>query len=233
MKKKTYFQKGKELFDNGKYRKALINFLNAMKEHPDWPDIRNMLGLTYNMLGDLDEAEIQFQKAIELNENYVEAHLNLALTYNENAKLDLASTEFNIASKLEKEFGKSGFGIKQKLINLHVTLGNTYFEIGKYPDAMDEYKKADRISSNFPDIKLLLGKTYLKQKKYSGAIIELNRALRLNPNLDEATLVKGLAYYKKGDHKRARKCWEKLLDHKNWGRKAKHYMAMLKDSNKE
>ena len=87
-KRNELLNKGKELLDKGQYKKALFTLLNALKEHSDWSDIRNYLGLCYNLLGDLDEAEKEFKEAIRLNDSYVEAYLNLALTYNEKGKLE-------------------------------------------------------------------------------------------------------------------------------------------------
>lgn len=229
MKKTDFFEQGKQLFDKGEYKKALINFLNALKEHENWPDIRNYLGLTYNMLSDMKESEKQFLKAIELNNEYVEAHLNLALTYNEMGKLEHASREFNIASQLEKKLGRSGFGIKQRLIQLHVELGNLYYEIGNFENALIEYKFADKLSDNFPDIKVLLGKTYMKMDKLSGAIVHFNKALRLNPFLMEAYLTRGYAYYRRNSYEKAKRDWQHIIEHsEQFSDKAKQYMNLLK-----
>lgn len=229
MKKTDFLEQGKQLFDKGEYKKALINFLNALKEHKDWPDIRNYLGLTYNMLSDMKEAEKQFLKAIELNNEYVEAHLNLALTYNEMGKLEAASREFNIASALEKNLGRSGFGIKQRLIGLHVELGNLYYETGKYGTALTEYKFADQLSDNFPDIKVLIGKTYMKMDKLSGAIVYFNRAIRLNARLMEAYLMRGYAYYRRNSIEKAKKDWTFIIKNsEEFSDKAKQYMNLLK-----
>ncbi len=234
MKRTSYFEKGKTLFNKGEYKKALINFMNALKEHSDWPDVRNYLGLTYNMLSDLKESVKHFKKAIELNNDYVEAHLNLALTYNEMGLLEKASDEFNIAAELERELGRSGFGIKQKLIKLHVDLGNLYYEIGNYENALNEYKNADKISSDFPDIKLLIGKTYMKMNKMSGAIIYFNRAIKLNPNLKELFLQRGLAYYKKDKYDKAKNDWELLInENTKYKSKAKQYMNLLNEKSRK
>lgn len=221
-------KKGKELLDKGQYKKALYTLLNALKEHSDWPDIRNYLGLCYNFLGDLNEAEREFNEAIRLNGDYVEAHLNLALTYNEMGRLKEAAEEFDIASRLEKKRGKSGYGIKEKLVKTHSELGDIYSEIGDFADAIEAYKKADKIAGNYADIKIKIARTYMNANKYANAVLYLRKAIDLNKNLEEAHFLLGLAYYKSRRHSEARKEWTEVLRINPKNDKVKPYLNLVK-----
>lgn len=230
MKMETdFFKKGKELLEKGLYKEALFNFLNALKEHSEWPDIHNYLGLTYNLLGNLDEAVAQFKEAIRMNKDYIEAHLNLALTYNDLGMLEESAKEFDVASKLEKKRGKSGYGIKDKLIETNLQLGDLYFEIGQFDDAIDSYKKADKIAqTDYPDIKMKLAKAYMQKGKYSIAVVHLKKALTVNKHLEEAMFMMGLSFFKDGKHKDAKKVWEEMLKHNPKNDKVKAYLHLIK-----
>lgn len=228
-KTEDYVKKGKELLDKGQYKRALYSLLNAMKYHPDWPDIRNYLGLCYNFLGNLEEAEKEFLMSINLNNGYVEAHLNLALTYNEMGKLKEAAEQFDIASKLEKGKGKSGYGIKEKLVKTHLELGDLYVEIGQFEEAVETYKRAEKIAVNYADIKIKIAKAYINAKKYANAVLYLKRAVLLNKNLEEAHFLLGLVYYKSNKHKDAKREWEKVLEINPKSDKVKPYLHLLKD----
>ncbi|MDD3803657.1 MAG: tetratricopeptide repeat protein [bacterium] len=221
-------KKGKELLDKGHYKKALFTLLNALKTHADWPDLRNYLGLCYNFLGDLNEAEKEFLEAVSLNPGYVEAHLNLALTYNEMGRLKDAAEEFDIASKLEKKKGKSGYGIKEKLVKTHIDLGDIYTEIGNFADAVEAYKKADKIAGNYADIKIKIARTYLNANKYANAVLYLKKALEINKNLEEGHFLLGLAYYKSRRMSEARKEWNEVLRINPKSDKVKPYLNLVK-----
>jgi len=231
MKKETdFFKKGKDFLEKGLYKEALINFLNALKDHSDWPDLHNYLGLTYNLLGDLEEAVKQFKTAIKMNKEYIEAHLNLALTYNDLGMLEESAKEFDIAAKMEKKKGKSGYGIKDKLIETNLQLGDLYFEIGQFDDAIESYKKADKIAQvDYPDIKVKLAKAYMQKGKYSIAVINLKKALLVNKNLEEAMFLIGLSFFKSGRQKDAKKVWEDLLKHNPSNDKVKAYLHLIKE----
>ncbi|MEO0288845.1 MAG: tetratricopeptide repeat protein [candidate division WOR-3 bacterium] len=226
---KDLIKDGKEMLDKGEYKKALFTFLNVLKEHPDWPDIRNYLGLAYNFLNNLEEAEREFKEAIKLNPNYVEAHLNLALTYNEMGKYDLAEEQFEIASKLEKKQGNSGFGKKEKIIKLLLQLGDLYFETNDFNNALETYKKADNLTKKYPDIKLKIGRVYYEMKKYSNALIYFKKSIELNKNMEEAYFYAGLSYYNLKKYDDAEKFWNQLLKKFPENKKVIPYIKVLKD----
>ncbi|HAF07900.1 MAG: Tetratricopeptide repeata protein [candidate division TA06 bacterium 32_111] len=226
---KDLVKDGKEMLEKGEYKKALFTFLNLLKEHPDWPDIRNYLGLAYNFLNNLEEAEKEFKEAIKLNPNYVEAHLNLALTYNEMGKYDQASEEFEKASKLEKKLGNSGFGKKDKIIKLLLQLGDLYLETKDFHNALETYKKADSMTKKYPDIKLKIGKVYFEMKKYSNALIYFKKSIELNKNMEESYFFAGLSYYNQKKFDDAEKMWEQLLKKFPQNKKVLPYLKVLKD----
>ena len=88
---------------------------------------------------------------------------------------------------------------------------------------------ADKLSFEFPDIKLLIGKTYMKMNKISGALVHFNKAIRFNPMLLEAYLDRGYAYYKKKNFEKAAEDWNHLINNNSiLAEKARHYLNLLK-----
>jgi len=182
----------------------------------------------YYSESEADEAEKEFKEAIRLNDSYVEAYLNLALTYNEKGKLEEAAEQFDIASRLEKKMGKSGYGIKDKLIKTYTELGNIYTEIGNFSDAIESYKKADKIAPNYADIKIKIARTYMNAGKFANTILYLRKAIEINKNLEEAHFLLGLAFYKSKRMSDAKREWNEVLKINSKSEKVRPYLNLIK-----
>ena len=85
-----YVEKGREFYRNDEDTQALEAFRQAVKLNPDLPEANFRLGLTYDALGQQQEAEEEYKKAVETYKKYfagnendkdAEAHYNLGQTY--------------------------------------------------------------------------------------------------------------------------------------------------------
>ena len=205
---KQHLRKGKELLSEGKMQEALIELRKAEKENADYPDLYNSMGLAYSLLGQYDDAIRSFRKALELNTNYIEAHLNLALTLNNIGEVEEARREFEIVGTLERaKGGDIGFSVKAKLANAHKSLGQLYYEIGRYDDAIVELDKALKLIPEFRDISTLLGKIYIDKGDYDNAIKVLEEVFERYPDYVDCAVRLGIAYFKKGELSKAKKVW--------------------------
>jgi cellulose synthase operon protein C len=61
-----YIKRGMQLFEQGSYDKARVEFKNAAKISPTDPDVRYRLGLVDEAQGNLRDAFINFVRAEEL-----------------------------------------------------------------------------------------------------------------------------------------------------------------------
>src|ERR1019366_7337557 len=73
-----YLASGKKLVEKKDYRRAVLEFKNALKAKPRYAEIYYQLGLADIGANDVREAALCFQKAIELNPKHVGAQLGLA-----------------------------------------------------------------------------------------------------------------------------------------------------------
>ncbi|MBD3424897.1 MAG: tetratricopeptide repeat protein [Candidatus Latescibacteria bacterium] len=67
----------------GEYDEAISELKKALSITPDFPDLRNLLGIAYANKGLKDDAIVEFNTALKINPDYLKVHLNLALTYYE------------------------------------------------------------------------------------------------------------------------------------------------------
>jgi len=97
---------------------------------------------------------------------------------------------------LEKEFFKTG---------------NTFFDQGKYEDAITYYNKALNIDSTYVDALYNKGLALENLGKYDEAITYYDKVLAINPNDTDTLNNKGLALDKLGKHDEAITYYDKLL----------------------
>ncbi|MEI8171872.1 MAG: tetratricopeptide repeat protein [Deltaproteobacteria bacterium] len=75
----AYFNLGCKLFQMQRYMEALENFQKTVDLAPDKPEYHNLLGQTYDNLGQTLEAEKSLRHAIEINPNYAVGYYDLGV----------------------------------------------------------------------------------------------------------------------------------------------------------
>jgi len=218
------------LFQEGRYDEAERVFLQLLTHRPQgFADIYNKLGFIYQWRGELQKAADFFQKALNLNPKYTEAALNLAVTYNDMGLYDEAVETFNRAASVVKAQPKSlDPYIRGRLANEHARLGDLYYALGLYEEALDEYRKALTLRPNLVDIMTKIGITLRDQGALDEAIRILMRVKEVHPRYSQAFIHLGITYYMKGFVDLARSEWEALkeLDPNSHG--ANIYLALAK-----
>lgn len=76
---KTYFNLGLTLFRTKRHTEALENFRRALELESEDPEYHNLLGQTYDKLGQPTEAEQSLRRAIEIDGNYALGHYDLGV----------------------------------------------------------------------------------------------------------------------------------------------------------
>src|SRR5258705_1825762 len=94
-------------------------------------DAHHLLGLSYSLVGQADNALGQFDRALQLNPRYVEALLHRAIVLNELGREEEADRMFRRAAEVGGEV-RQGFPahVASKLANQHAALGDAYLESG-------------------------------------------------------------------------------------------------------
>ncbi|MCL4514802.1 MAG: tetratricopeptide repeat protein [Firmicutes bacterium] len=101
----------------------------------------------------------------------------------------------------------------QQYISL-VNAGNSYFDQGKFEQAVENYEKASRMVPDDPNLLVDLGTAYFYQKNSNPdkAIALYDRALQIAPNFRNGLYNKGVVLRDgKRDYAGAKAAWEQFL----------------------
>lgn len=137
---RVYLDKGKEHYRNDEDTQAAEAFQEAIKLNPELAEAHFRLGLTYDALGQPQEAEEAYKKAVETykkdlsideHSNDAEAHYNLGQTY---AGLHLyteAVREYRQATRLKPDDAA-----------IHYDLGQALMRLAQYDEAILAFTKS-------------------------------------------------------------------------------------------
>jgi tetratricopeptide (TPR) repeat protein len=83
------------------------------------------------------------------------------------------------------------------MVKAYISRGDVYMQMGRYPDALQDYNKAVELDSVSMDAHYSRGYLKIKLKDYSGALRDLNRAMErsLGTNNGKIYYFRGLAKY--------------------------------------
>ena len=109
---KTYFNLGLTLFRTKRHTEALENFRRALELEPEDPEYHNLLGQTYDELGQPVEAEQSLRRAIEIDRNYALGYYDLGviLAKREGRKQE-ALIAFDQALKIDPDIAQAYYAI--------------------------------------------------------------------------------------------------------------------------
>ena len=224
------YQQGRRLFEEGRYDRAEPIFKNLIDQSPKgFADVYNKLGIIYHQRSEWERAALFFKKALDINPKYTEASLNLAVTYNDMGRYDDANEIFGKAAQVVKsEPVPIDPFIQGKLANEHALLGDQYYDLSRFDEALDEYRKALNLRPTFVDIITKIGITLREKGQFDEAIRVFMRAKELNPNYPLALVHLGVTYYMKGFIDLAMEEWEKVQEVNPKSREAKVYLSLAK-----
>ncbi len=227
------YMRGRDAFERGDFAEAEKCFSEVVKSRP-YADLYNKLGLIYHGKGELGKAASAFGKALELNPGYTEVSLNLAVTLNDMGKYQEAGEIFNRAAKIAHgaPYSLDPF-IKGKLANEHARIGDIYYDLGLYGEAVEEYKKAIGLRPTFVDIITKIGIAYREKGMYNDAIREFMKAREINPKYVPARINLGITYYMKGFLDLAVAEWQQTLEVNPDNSDAKMYLKFVENEKGE
>src|SRR2546428_4023434 len=126
-------------------------------------DAHHVLGLSYSLVGQQDQALAQLDRALALNPHYVEALVHRAIVLNELGRETEADAAFRRAAQVGGE-PRQGFAahVAAKLANQHGALGDAYLGAGGLTQAIAEYQQALALGPAFHDLRYKLGRMLLE-----------------------------------------------------------------------
>jgi len=137
---RTLVANGREFYRNDEDEKALEAFQQAAKLDPELAEAHFRLGLTYDALGQEQEAEVAYKKAVETykkflsaddNEKDAEAHYNLGQTYAGLHLYSEAVREYRQATKYKPDDAA-----------IYYDLGLALMRLAQYDEASAAFSKS-------------------------------------------------------------------------------------------
>ena len=133
-----HLERGKELYHDDLDEKALEAFKQALQIDPEFAEAHFRLGLTYDALGQSQEAQEAYKTAIEKykkqlakNDDDAEAHYNLGQAYAGRSLYSEAVTEYRKATKLKSDD-----------TDIYYDLGEALSKLARYDEAVVAFSKA-------------------------------------------------------------------------------------------
>jgi len=180
---RVYMEKGREFFRNDEDTQAAEAFQQALKLNPELAEAHFRLGLTYDTLGQEQEAEAAYKKAVEAYKKYLsikgnnddaEAHYNLGQTYAGLHLYSEAAREYRQATRLKPDDAA-----------IHYDLGLALMRLAQYDEASraftqsleldpENYRAEDELAEALEGVKRIrTGKKHqedLLKKKQDGDV---------------------------------------------------------------
>ena len=226
------YKKGSGYFEQGDFDAAVRCFSEIVKDGPDrFADVYNKLGIIYQRKGLSQKAATLLEMALKINPAYTEAALNLSIVYNELGRYENAQKTFNTAVKTVYKTKKvKDPYINGKLANEHARLGEQYYYLGRFKEAITEYKKALKLCPKYPDIITQLGLAYRENGDIESAADTFMKAQNAGPKYVPAFLHLGITYYMKGFVDMAIREWKRALVIDPENQDAKIYLSFVSNS---
>jgi len=206
------FRLGIDLVKAGRLDEAIPTFKNGLRTDPQSTVLLNVIGATYSLKGDSEQAENYLLKCLQTDPGFVPARKNLAISYFNSGKYNLAVTEFEklvstsddsrpvaslflgiIAekqgnfSKSASLLGESGDVVMQYPQAL-LSLAHSRLELDQAQKSDSLLKSLDAMSGVTASEYFRAGLLYSKQGQYRQALADLDKAGKIDPGLA------GLAY---------------------------------------
>jgi len=152
--KNVHINKGRDSYAKGFLNNAMSEFTEVIES--DASDKEKAVALIY--MGMISDDRGNYNKALEFYER--------AKTY-DGKNPDIYKNSA-VAYRHKKDFNNAVKNIKQSIklkpedINSKILLGNIYYELGRYSDAVEQYRKILEISPDTPSVLFNIGSALLK-----------------------------------------------------------------------
>ena len=178
---------GLALFERGRTREAVANYLEALRIEPNFPEVHNNLGNALVAEGRFEEAVAHFNQALRAKPDALRAMNNLGLALVKLNRLPEALGYFEEAVRRDPDFADA-----------QSNLGNALSGLGRMDEAVEHYRQALRLKPEFIKALNNLGLALGKMNRMSESIECLRKAVRISPTYADAQNNLGVALAKTG-----------------------------------
>jgi len=178
-----YYIKGKEYEEGGLFKEALKYYHKALAAKPYHSSVRiRKAAIDLVVLSNMDHSEK------ELQELYADANIGKIPDQEEQSdiKTFLGILEYKKGNLGSAEgYFNQALAIRPTNAFLYYNMGCVMMKRSDYKSAMEYFKNAQKLSSNFGDAALMEAYSIMKQGKYKDAAKAFNSAMQQSPNIRE------------------------------------------------
>jgi serine/threonine-protein kinase len=124
------FNLGNAFYATKKFESAIPEYRAALLLDPDYADAHSNLSATYHAIGRIDDAISEIRAAVKLQPKNAYFRHNLGYALRVGKQLKEAVTEFQEAIKIDQKYAKA-----------HGELGLTLYQLGRFAEARDAFRK--------------------------------------------------------------------------------------------
>jgi tetratricopeptide (TPR) repeat protein len=179
---------------------AEIYLMQALKIQPKNFECLRLIGITYALKGEYQEALTRFEQAIVLSPKSGIAYSNKGNVLRELGRFEDAILCYDKAISLMPKYHEA-----------HNNKGNALQELGRFEDAVLCYDKAISLMPNYHEAYNGKGNALQELDRFEDAVLCYDKAISLMPNYHEAYNGKGLVLLKIKRPKESILCFDKAI----------------------
>jgi tetratricopeptide (TPR) repeat protein len=208
------------LFGNlKKHERAIKCLQKVLNFEPENLQAHHNIGVSYGLVENHEQAVEYFKKTLLLEEAFAPAWCNLGVAFTHLYQLSSAAECFQVCDMLEYPVmnkRKYIYAINYKPESIedyehYASRGESYFAIGRYNEAIQEYVSALKILDEDPVVWLNVGMAFARTDHHKTAIKCFSISVKLNPQDELPWGFMGMAYSNLGKDSKALQCYEKAL----------------------
>ena len=201
------YRTGMSLVNEGRLDEAISTFKNGLSTDPQSTVLLNVIGATYSLKGDFEQAENYLLKSLQTDPGFVPARKNLAISYFNLGKYALAITEFQklmdepgdsrsvaflflgIIAEERGDFSKSASllaesgGVVYQYPRALLSFAHSLFELNQTEKADAVLKSLDAMPGVAASEYFKAGLLFSQHRRYQQALAEFERADKLDSGL--------------------------------------------------
>lgn len=175
------FEKGNQLFQEGKYEEASKAFNKVLEKDPDYPEALINLGLCYLKLNEIDKALPYLEKAVQVKPDFAAAYISLGQAYFIKGEMEKSIEYFSKGAELQSDNPK-----------VYYNIAIVYYQMQKYSEAVEALKKSIDLDPVNASAYYQLAICYGRLGNAEKMVENFEAFLKLEPNAPEAPQVKDL-----------------------------------------
>ena len=163
------------LYNQGQIEAVIQQAESLTAQYPGAYVVWNILGVSRDERGMLDESINAFNNCISLKPNYADAHFNMAIALKNQGKLDEAIEAY-----------KKSISLKPSRAEAYNNMGDTLYSQGKLDEAIEAYKKSISLKPDYAEAYYNMGLALHYLNKLDEAIEAYKKSISLKPDFAEA-----------------------------------------------